>query len=274
MKKDFDTWNELKKRLEARGDIFCNQREIWWCSIGANIGAEASGKNDLFERPVLVLRVYNVHSVLIVPLTSKPKNDPYHFEVAYGKRIGWLILSHARTISPKRLQRKLYRIDKKLYEQILSSVMELVGKGPKNKSAPLSRGLGARRPDALNIHTISKRSMKPVDNNKDRPPLSQGLGARRSETPEATPRGSKRRLLAALPRDVALSILFAALAALAPLTLAVYPEVARGAIRLGASNNTSLSSGLVGYWIFDGPTLNWNSNTAADLSGQGNVIVI
>lgn len=176
MEKDFDRWNELKKRLETREEVYCNRREIWWCSIGANIGAEASGKNELFERPVLVLRVYNMRSVLVAPLTSKPKDDPYHFELRYGDRIGWLILSHARTISPKRLQRKLYRIDKKLYGQILSALTKLVGIGPKTKSAPVSRSLGARRPDKRMVHVRREKSMKHVDSQKDSPPQKRGRG--------------------------------------------------------------------------------------------------
>ena len=149
MEKDFDRWNTLKKNLENRPPIFCNTREIWWCSIGANVGAEASGKNELFERPVLVLKMYSTESILVAPLTSKSKNDPYHIRIAYGDRMGWLILSHARTISPKRLQRKLYRIGKKQHREVLAAFLALVGKPVKRKkkSAPVSRSLGARRPD-------------------------------------------------------------------------------------------------------------------------------
>jgi len=32
----------------------------------------------------------------------------------------------------------------------------------------------------------------------------------------------------------------------------------------------AISSGLVGYWTFNGPSMNWTTNTAADISGQGN----
>lgn len=132
MEKDFDQWNVLKKRLEGRRDVFCNTREVWWCSIGANVGAEASGKNGLFERPVLVLKVYNTQSILIVPLTSKPKNDRFHTEVVYTDEEGlmhtsWAILSHTRTISPRRLQRKLYRIDKNTHARVMNCLFALQG---------------------------------------------------------------------------------------------------------------------------------------------------
>ena len=118
MYKDFDCWNELKKTLEKRVPVFCNERELWWCSIGANIGTETSGKNELFERPVLILEVYNKHSIRVVPLTSKVKNDRFHTKLDYQGRQGWAILSHSKTISSKRLQRKLYKINMFQHEWI------------------------------------------------------------------------------------------------------------------------------------------------------------
>ena len=33
--KDFDKWNELKKKLHVRDErILFHEREIWWCSLG------------------------------------------------------------------------------------------------------------------------------------------------------------------------------------------------------------------------------------------------
>jgi len=60
MPKDFDCWNEIKKGIDGREKIiFCNKREIWWCSLGLNVGVEEDGKNQLFKRPVLVVKVFN-----------------------------------------------------------------------------------------------------------------------------------------------------------------------------------------------------------------------
>lgn len=39
--KDFDGWNEKKKKIgEDVCNIYFKEREIWWCSIGINIGYE------------------------------------------------------------------------------------------------------------------------------------------------------------------------------------------------------------------------------------------
>ena len=156
MKKDFDKWNKIKKVLEKRPDVFCNQREIWWCSIGANVGAEASGKNDLFERPVLILRIYSMQSIVAAPLTSKPKDDIYHEEIHYDNKMGCVILSHARTISPRRLQRKMCRLDKKQFKEVFATWVSLL----KNESAPLARSLGARRPDGRIILSRGSKSRR------------------------------------------------------------------------------------------------------------------
>ena len=51
--KNFDKWNELKKKLhisEKAKDFYFREREIWWCSLGVNIGFEQDGKNDLFDK--------------------------------------------------------------------------------------------------------------------------------------------------------------------------------------------------------------------------------
>lgn len=45
MQKDFDSWNEQKKQLEnTQKTVLFKEREIWWTSIGVNIGNESCGK--------------------------------------------------------------------------------------------------------------------------------------------------------------------------------------------------------------------------------------
>lgn len=119
MQKDFDKWNEVKKHIDFR-DVgpFCNTREIWWCSLGLNVGSEEDGKNDLYERPVLVIKVFNRHILRAVPLTGRQKDDEYHVGISYNGRSGSVILSQMKTISSKRLSRKLCRLDKKQFEVV------------------------------------------------------------------------------------------------------------------------------------------------------------
>lgn len=110
--KDFDKWTQLKKKINDRKNApFAQQRDIWWCYFGVNVGAEEDGKNQLFERPVLIIKVLSKTTSRIVPLTSKIKEDSNHFAIKFGKRQGSAILSHMKTIDTKRLSRKLARLD-------------------------------------------------------------------------------------------------------------------------------------------------------------------
>lgn len=114
-----DNWNKLQKELSNMTEpIFCNRREIWWCSIGMNIGTELYGKNELFERPVLIMKVYNKETALIVPLTSKIKFGKYYSDVVFGNVTSRAVLSQARTVSTKRLSRKLGRISKENFIEV------------------------------------------------------------------------------------------------------------------------------------------------------------
>ena len=113
--------DEIKKQINERGVTpFCNPREIWWSSIGLNVGSEEDGKNELFERPVLIINVFNRHMIRIAPLTSKNKEDKHHVAISYNHRAGSVILSQTKTISPKRLSRKLCRLDNKQFTKIIN----------------------------------------------------------------------------------------------------------------------------------------------------------
>ena len=127
MEEEFDSWNELKKKLNKReAPVFCNMREIWWCSIGMNIGSELYGKNELFERPVLVLKVFNIDTVKIVPLTTKPKIGKYYAPVSYKEVTSQAVFTHAKTISTKRLSRKVGRIDRDQFDRIILKYKEIL----------------------------------------------------------------------------------------------------------------------------------------------------
>jgi len=112
MEKDFDNWNSLKKRLDKKFVTYCHEGEIWWCSIGINIGHEENGKNINFERPVLILKIFSKDLVCIIPSTSKIKNRKYYFKLFFKGKYSSIILSQVRVISPKRLLRKITQIDK------------------------------------------------------------------------------------------------------------------------------------------------------------------
>lgn len=135
--KDFDTWNKVKKRTEEmKRRVFAHPREVWWCSLGVNIGVEADGKNENFERPVLVVKVYNKQSMLVLPLTSKIKQDKFHASFVvkeidqktnkeFTKTI-YVKLTQARVISNKRLLRKVDVVDQTSFDCIVKDFREFI----------------------------------------------------------------------------------------------------------------------------------------------------
>ena len=122
--KNFNKWNEQKKKINNKNiddlKIFFNKRQIWWCSIGENIGFEQDGKGDNFERPVLILKKFNKYIFLGIPLTTKNKNIrlPFYFKLKGAKVESIAILSQIRIFSSKRLLREIETIKPELFNQI------------------------------------------------------------------------------------------------------------------------------------------------------------
>ncbi len=127
MGKDFDSWNIQKKKLQERiFSDFIHTREIWWCSLGYNIGDEEDGKNEDFERPVLVIKKYNNRIVLVVPLSSKIKDNPYYVIHDYNGVKSAAIISQVRLVSTKRLLRKIRKMDTIQFQHIISSLKSMI----------------------------------------------------------------------------------------------------------------------------------------------------
>lgn len=111
--KDFKKWITFKDHLDKRNlpmDFNVHEGDIWWTSLGVNIGSEIDGKNHSFERPVVIVKFINRSTVYVVPMTSKYKNNNHHFEISYMNKKGWVIMSQLRLVSTKRLLRKISKI--------------------------------------------------------------------------------------------------------------------------------------------------------------------
>lgn len=120
MEKEFDRWNEKKKAINDIVDLdfFYHEREIWWCALGANVGVEMDGKNVDFERPVLIVKKFNKEMFWGLPLSSKPRMGNLFHEIHYDRGVAWAFLSQFKTISSKRLLRKLGSVPELDFEEI------------------------------------------------------------------------------------------------------------------------------------------------------------
>lgn len=82
----YDKWNTIKKLIHKKEEtLYFRERDIYFISIGKNIGAESYGKKDLFLRPVLVYKKLSHTSFVGIPLTSKFKEGSYYFSFNYIK---------------------------------------------------------------------------------------------------------------------------------------------------------------------------------------------
>lgn len=127
MEKNFDDWNHVKKKLEVvHKPPFFNEREIWWCSIGMNIGSEVYGKGHIYSRPVLILKKLSKFTFLGVPLTSKRKDKLYYHPIAFAGVEGSAIIGQIRIMDNKRLSKLMGTLGKKQFEEIRQTVKGMI----------------------------------------------------------------------------------------------------------------------------------------------------
>lgn len=117
MEKDFDSWNELKKKIEAEKgnpDKFPKEGEIWMSSLGKNVGFEQNGSGDNFSRPVLIVKKFNNQMFWVTALSTKQKEFDfyYNFTDLNNHKVS-VILAQLKLTSIKRLKRKLYDLPEK-----------------------------------------------------------------------------------------------------------------------------------------------------------------
>lgn len=107
---EFDSWNDIKKVVNKKvlsKEFYFRSQEIWWCSLGINVGIEANGKNEVFERPVLILKVFNKEMIWVVPVTSTLKKSPFYYSFKFDNQDYSINITQIKTISAKRLLRKV-----------------------------------------------------------------------------------------------------------------------------------------------------------------------
>ena len=113
MEKNFDRWNEKKKKLDAveRHPSYASEREIWWCSLGVNIGREQNGQGDSFERPVVILKALSPDTFMALPLSTKKRVERFQSVITHGSMRGFALLDQVRVLDTKRLRRKIGTAD-------------------------------------------------------------------------------------------------------------------------------------------------------------------
>lgn len=127
MQKDFDIWNENKKQINLLNkNHWVKERFVYLCQLGQNVGFEEDGKGDLFLRPVLIIKTFNLCVSLVVPLTTKLKENRFYMNIGYIKNSeASAILSQIRLVDTKRLIKKIDKIDIVTFTKVKDAIKNL-----------------------------------------------------------------------------------------------------------------------------------------------------
>jgi mRNA interferase MazF len=109
--KNFTNWFKLKPELDEKlkSPLF-QEREVWNCHWGCNVGFELDGKNKDFLRPVLVFKKLTQYSFWGIPLTKKLKNGSWYVKSNVKNIEGRFVISQIRIIDSRRLYNKIERV--------------------------------------------------------------------------------------------------------------------------------------------------------------------
>lgn len=104
----FNEWNFKKKKIDQKTEstVFPKEKEVWYMSIGKNIGREQNGSGRDFERPVLIIKKWNNEMVWGVPLSTKQKKQDfyYNFTDIFGREVS-IIAAQLKLLSTHRCVR-------------------------------------------------------------------------------------------------------------------------------------------------------------------------
>lgn len=117
-------WCKIKILLwKKEGKLVFKQGDIWWCSLGMNLGEEIFGKGSRFTRPVLIFRKFTSNSFFGLPLTKQEKQGTWYVAITIHGVKNYVMLNQARVLDKKRLVHRIGTLDdadfKKVKERFL-----------------------------------------------------------------------------------------------------------------------------------------------------------
>lgn len=127
----YDLWNEKKKNIEKDDkykNIYFNEGDIWWCSLGLNIGSESYGKGNSFRRPILVIKKLSSDLCITASLTTKRKIGTWFTDIVINNNQRCVMIYQIRTLHKKRFQHKIGKLNDKDFINVkekLDSLLEL-----------------------------------------------------------------------------------------------------------------------------------------------------
>lgn len=113
--RNYKDWMPVKEEIQKKGILRkFKEWEIWWCSIGENVGIEINGKGDKFTRPVIIYHKFSKYGFMGIPLTTKnhiATAPDWYVHFRFRGNDQFAALQQLERISAFRLCRKIGELD-------------------------------------------------------------------------------------------------------------------------------------------------------------------
>jgi len=125
--KNFLEWIGIKAKLDSLESPvpYVSRGQIWWASLGENVGFEINGKNEFFTRPVIIYRKLAHGFYFVIPTTTKPKIGTWYVPFKQKGVSTVACLHQARAIDYRRLHRSLGEVDDVDFARIRKGFLHL-----------------------------------------------------------------------------------------------------------------------------------------------------
>ena len=131
MDSQYNNWNEIKIAIEYENIIVgFKERDIFYMSMGKNIGFEQDGKGENFVRPVVIIKGFNKNMFFGIPLSTNIKEGKFYYKFQFQKKDELVeniaLLSQMRLFSTKRLLNKIGVISKEDFIKMKNEFKSLI----------------------------------------------------------------------------------------------------------------------------------------------------
>lgn len=129
--KDFDKWNEVKKKLHTTTvrRSFKN-RDIFYMKMGQNVGFEQNGKGSEFIRPVVILKKITNDMFIGLPLSTQLKDGSWFYKFSFNKN-GTIsnniaIIPQIKMYSTKRLLNRIGKMKLENFNELKEKIKDFI----------------------------------------------------------------------------------------------------------------------------------------------------
>jgi mRNA-degrading endonuclease toxin of MazEF toxin-antitoxin module len=116
---------QITLRDAKRTSRLFNEREVWWCSIGLNVGDEEFGKGPRFIRPVLVFKKFTKSSFFAIPITGTVRSGSWYVSMDLPRQQSSLMLNQGRVLNSMRLINKMTTLSNQQFNAVKKKFIEL-----------------------------------------------------------------------------------------------------------------------------------------------------